>query len=356
MGAVWLAQDDLLHREVAVKEILWPSQLEDSEREILRQRALREARMAARLSHPNIIRVFDVVEEDGSPWLVMELAPYPSLRKVIEEQGPLPPVRAAQIGLQILEAIRAAHAAGVLHRDIKPDNVLLGPEDRAILSDFGMAIADGSPTLTTSGLLIGSPSYMAPERALGKAATPAADLWSLGATLYAAVEGRPPFHRDGTIAVLTAITTAEPDLPRHAGAMWTPISSLLRKEPAERASAVEIEAMLRRAAEPDVACAMSPGPLADQSVEPSPRGTPLAAPAVAPAEPGPSGDLLPPSATARLSGPGTLHSRQPARDAGPTPPAPRQRFRLLAAAMAALVIAAVITTGIMLVISHAPPR
>jgi serine/threonine protein kinase len=356
MGAVWLAQDDLLHREVAVKEILWPSQLEDSEREILRQRALREARMAARLSHPNIIRVFDVVEEDGSPWLVMELAPYPSLRKVIEEQGPLPPVRAAQIGLQILEAIRAAHAAGVLHRDIKPDNVLLGPEDRAILSDFGMAIADGSPTLTTSGLLIGSPSYMAPERALGKAATPAADLWSLGATLYAAVEGRPPFHRDGTIAVLTAITTAEPDLPRHAGAMWTPISSLLRKEPAERASAVEIEAMLRRAAEPDVACAMSPGPLADQSVEPSPRGTPLAAPAVAPAEPGPSGDLLPPSATARLSGPGTLHSSQPARDAGPTPPAPRQRFRLLAAAMAALVIAAVITTGIMLAISHAPPR
>jgi serine/threonine protein kinase len=356
MGAVWLAQDDLLHREVAVKEILWPSQLEDSEREILRQRALREARMAARLSHPNIIRVFDVVEEDGSPWLVMELAPYPSLRKVIEEQGPLPPVRAAQIGLQILEAIRAAHAAGVLHRDIKPDNVLLDPEDRAILSDFGMAIADGSPTLTTSGLLIGSPSYMAPERALGKAATPAADLWSLGATLYAAVEGRPPFHRDGTIAVLTAITTAEPDLPRHAGAMWTPISSLLRKEPAERASAVEIEAMLRRAAEPDVACAMSPGPLADQSVEPSPRGTPLAAPAVAPAEPGPSGDLLPPSATARLSGPGTLHSSQPARDAGPTPPAPRQRFRLLAAAMAALVIAAVITTGIMLAISHAPPR
>jgi eukaryotic-like serine/threonine-protein kinase len=356
MGAVWLAQDDLLHREVAVKEILWPSQLEDSEREILRQRALREARMAARLSHPNIIRVFDVVEEDGSPWLVMELAPYPSLRKVIEEQGPLPPVRAAQIGLQILEAIRAAHAAGVLHRDIKPDNVLLGPEDRAILSDFGMAIADGSPTLTTSGLLIGSPSYMAPERALGKAATPAADLWSLGATLYAAVEGRPPFHRDGTIAVLTAITTAEPDLPQHAGAMWTPISSLLRKEPAERASAVEVEAMLRRAAEPDVACAMSPGPLADQSVEPSPRSMPLAAPAVAPAEPGPSGDLLPPSATARLSGPGTLHSSQPARDAGPTPPAPRQRFRLLAAAMAALVIAAVITTGIMLAISHAPPR
>ncbi len=248
MGLVWLAGDELLHRDVAVKEILWPPQLGAGEREKFRQRGLREARAAARLNHLNVVRVYDVIEDDGRPWVVMQLVPYPSLGDVVHADGPLPPERAARAGLQILDAIRAAHAFGVLHRDVKPGNVLLGPGDHVVLTDFGVAIADGSPTLTTSGIVIGSPSCMAPERARGHRATPAADLWSLGATLYAAVEGRPPFDRDGTKAVLTAVVSDDPDPPRRAGPLWPVISGLLTKDPDARPDAGEVERLLRRVA------------------------------------------------------------------------------------------------------------
>ena len=197
MGVVWLAADELLRRRVAVKEVIWPPQLGQAERDQLRQRALREARTAARLDHPSVIGVFDFVEDDGRPWIIMPLIRYPSLSEVVREHGPLQPRRTARIGLQVVDALQAAHAARVLHRDVKPGNVLLGPEDQVVLTDFGMAIADGCTALTTSGVLIGSPAYMAPERARGEPATPAADLWSLGATLYTAVEGRPPFDREG---------------------------------------------------------------------------------------------------------------------------------------------------------------
>jgi eukaryotic-like serine/threonine-protein kinase len=266
MGVVWLASDELLHRDVAVKEILWPPQLDVAEQQLLRQRALREARTAARLNHPNLAGVYDVVEVDGRPWIVMQLVPYRSLSEVVRENGPLPPRRAAQVGLRVLEAIEAAHAVGVLHRDVKPGNVLLGPGDRVVLTDFGMAIADASPTLTTSGVLIGSPSYMAPERARGERATPATDLWSLGATLYAAVEGRPPFGRDGAMAVLTAIVTDDPDAPSRAGSLWPVISGLLRKNPDERLDAAGATHLLRRAVEshgvvPDVSEEESTSPL-----------------------------------------------------------------------------------------------
>lgn len=249
MGVVWLASDELLHRDVAVKEILWPQQLDAAERENLRQRALREARTAARLNHPNIVGVYDVVERDGRPWIVMQLVPYRSLSDVVRDDGPLSPRKAAQVGLGILAAIRVAHATGILHRDVKPSNVLLGPEDQVVLTDFGMAVADGSPTLTASGILIGSPSYMAPERARGEPATVAADLWSLGATLYVAVEGRPPFDRDGTIAVLTAVVSDDPDPPSRAGPLWPVISGLLSKNPDARLDAAEVERSLRGAAE-----------------------------------------------------------------------------------------------------------
>src|SRR6266480_1028505 len=249
MGVVWLASDELLHRDVAVKEILWPPQLDVAEQQLLRQRALREAQTAARLNHPNLVGVYDVVEEDGRPWIVMQLVPYRSLSEVVREDGPLPSKRAAQVGLRVLEAIEAAHAVGVLHRDVKPGNVLLGPGDRVVLTDFGMAIADASPTLTTSGVLIGSPSYMAPERARGEPAASATDLWSLGATLYAAVEGRPPFGRDGTMAVLTAIVSDDPDPPSRAGSLWPVISGLLRKDPDERLDADGARHLLRRVAE-----------------------------------------------------------------------------------------------------------
>jgi len=248
MGVVWLAGDESLDRDVAVKEILWLHQLEAAGRETLRQRALREARTAARLNHPNIVGVYDVVEDDGRPWIVMPLVPHRSLSDVMRDDGPLSPGRAAQLGLRILSAIRAAHAVGALHRDVKPGNVLLGPDDRVVLTGFGTAIADGSPTLTTSGALIGSPSYVAPERARGEPATPAADLWSLGATMYAAVEGRPPFERDGSMAVLTAVVSDDPDRPSRASSLWPVISGLLRKEPGDRLDAAEVERLLRRVA------------------------------------------------------------------------------------------------------------
>jgi serine/threonine protein kinase len=245
MGVVWGATDELLHRDVAVKEIIWPPQLSEAEQDKLCQRALREARTAARLDHPSVIRVYDVVEDDGRPWIVMPLVHCPSLGEVVREHGPLPPRRAARIGMQILDALQAAHAAGVLHRDVKPGNVLLGPEDQVVLTDFGMAIADGSTALTTSGVLIGSPAYMSPERARSEAATPAADMWSLGATLYTAVEGRPPFNREGALAILTAVVSGPPDPPVRAGQLWLVISGLLRKDPAKRLGAAEAGRLLR---------------------------------------------------------------------------------------------------------------
>jgi eukaryotic-like serine/threonine-protein kinase len=248
MGVVWRAADESLDRDVAVKEILWPNQLDAAERETLRQRALREARTAARLNHPNIVGIYDVVEDDGRPWIVMQLVPYRSLSDVTRGDGPLSPRRAAQVGLRSLNAIRAAHAVGALHRDVKPGNVLLGPDDRVVLTGFGTAIADGSPTPTTSGVLIGSPSYVAPERVRGEPATPAADLWSLGATVYAAVEGRPPFERDGSMAILTAVVSDDPDRPSRAGPLWPVISGLLRKDPGDRLDAAEVERLLRRVA------------------------------------------------------------------------------------------------------------
>jgi eukaryotic-like serine/threonine-protein kinase len=248
MGVVWLAGDQSLHRYVAVKEILWPPQLDAGERATLHQWAAREARKAAGLNHPNIVRIYDLVEDDGRPWVVMQFVPYRSLSDVVRDDGPLSPGRAAQVGLRIMDAIRVAHAVGVLHRKLKPRNVLLGPEDRVVLTGFGMAIADGSPTLTTSGALTGSPSYMAPERVCGEPATPAADLWSLGATVYAAVEGRPPFERGGSMAVLAAVVSNDPDRPRRAGPLWPVISGLLRNNPADRLDAAEVARLLRRVA------------------------------------------------------------------------------------------------------------
>jgi serine/threonine protein kinase len=248
MSVVWLAGDESLHRDVAVKEILWPPQVDAVAQETVRQYALQKARTAARLNHPNIVGIYDVVEDDGRPWIVMQLVPYGSLGDVVRDDGPLSPARAAQVGLRILNAIRAAHAVGVLHHDVKPANVLLGPKDRVVLTDFGMAIADGSPTLIPSRTLIGSPSYMAPERVQGEPAGPAADLWSFGATMYAAVEGRPPFDRDGSTAVLAAIISDDPDRSSRAGSLWPVISGLLRKNSGDRLDAAEVERLLRRVA------------------------------------------------------------------------------------------------------------
>ena len=215
MGAVWRAHDELLNRDVAVKEIIWPPQLNPGDRETARRRAVREAQLAARLRHPNVVSVYDIVEEGDRTAIVMELVPYPSLRDILAEDGPLSPAQAARVGLGVLAALQAAHEAGVVHRDVKPANILLGPGDRVVLTDFGIAKAVDSSALTMSGVLIGSPSYLAPERAKGESSDAAADLWALGASLYAAVEGRPPFDREGGVLVsMTAVVTDEPDPPR----------------------------------------------------------------------------------------------------------------------------------------------
>jgi serine/threonine protein kinase len=251
MGVVWQARDELLKRDVAVKELVWPPHFTEAEQELACRRAVREAQMAGRLAHVNVVRIFDILEEDGHPWIIMELLPYQSLRDLVRADGPLAPARAARIGLGVLAALGAAHAEGVLHRDVKPANILVGPDGRVVLTDFGIARAVDSPTLTTDGALVGSPSYTAPERARGGLSSPAGDLWGLGASLYAAVEGHPPFERDAPLATLTAVVLDEPEEAVHAGPLWPVISGLLRKDPDERLDAAETERVLREVADHD---------------------------------------------------------------------------------------------------------
>jgi eukaryotic-like serine/threonine-protein kinase len=245
MGVVWRARDELLSRDVAVKEMIWPPYLTDQERQAACRRATREAQVAARLNHRNVIRVFDIVEEDGCPWIVMELLPYRSLLDVIEDEGPLTPAEAAYIGLQILAALSAAHAQGIVHRDVKPANILIGPDNRAVLTDFGIAWAADSSAATIAAVVLGSPSYIAPERARGGLSGAPGDLWGLGASLYAAVEGHPPFERVNALASITAVVTDELAPATHAGPLWPVLSGLLRKNPDQRLDAAEAERMLR---------------------------------------------------------------------------------------------------------------
>jgi serine/threonine protein kinase len=252
MGAVWLAHDGLRHGDVVLRAIPWVPAADDEEQESRRERLLNEAHALAQLDHPNIVGILNVAEDDGRPWLVFQATPYRfphrPLSDVVRNDGPLRPEQAAQVGSQVLAAVRQAHTVGVLHRDIKPGSILLGPGNRVLLADFGMVTADGSPALTTLEALTGSPFYMAPERASGKPATPASDLWSLGAALYAAVEGRAPFDRDGTVAVLTAVMNACPDPPRRAGPLWPVLSGLLRKDPSARPDADAVDWLFQRVA------------------------------------------------------------------------------------------------------------
>jgi serine/threonine protein kinase len=244
MGTVWRARDELLNRDVAVKELVWPPDFTEQERETACRRAVREAQTAARLSHENIVRIYDIAEEDGEPWIVMELLPFRSLREIVQEDGPLAPAEAARVGLGVLAGLRAAHAAGIVHRDVKPANILLGPDGRVVLTDFGIARAADSATLTNAGDIIGSPSYIAPEHAKGEPSGAPGDLWGLGASLYTAVEGRPPFHRGHALATLTAVVADEPDPATLAGPLLPVISALLRKDPDTRPGEAEVERML----------------------------------------------------------------------------------------------------------------
>ncbi len=253
MGTVWRARDTVLDRDVAVKEVrlrgpVTTGSVMTEETRILYERTLREARTAARLNHPAVVTIFDVVEADGSPWIVMELVEARSLDQVLTEDGPLRPDQAADLGMRVLGALACAHAAGILHRDVKPSNVLLGPDRRAVLTDFGIATLEGDSGLTQAGMVMGTPGFTAPERIRGDPASPASDLWSLGATLYAAVDGRGPFDdRGNSIAILAAIANEEAPRPRQAGPLRPVIEALLHRNPQARPDASGVGRLLAAA-------------------------------------------------------------------------------------------------------------
>ncbi|MBG7703678.1 serine/threonine protein kinase [Streptomyces sp. MC1] len=278
MGTVWRARDEVLHREVAVKEVRAPAGLPGDEVERLYARLEREAWAAARVANRNVVTVYDVALEGGRPWIVMELVRGLSLADQLEAEGPLPPPRAAHIGAEVLSALRAAHAAGVLHRDVKPANVLLANDGRVVLTDFGIATVEGSSALTMTGEVIGSPEFLAPERALGRTPGPASDLWSLGVLLYAAVEGVSPFRQDTPLSTLRAVVDEELPPPRWAGPLAPVIEGLLRKDPAERLPAGQAERELRLVAAggsvpADTAPGVSPYPPAAVAPPPEPSRT-----------------------------------------------------------------------------------
>ncbi|GGU83749.1 hypothetical protein GCM10010260_15630 [Streptomyces filipinensis] len=249
MGRVWRAHDEVLNRTVAVKELTAALYVSDSDRAVLLARTRAEARAAARINHSAVVTVHDVLEHDGRPWIVMELVEGNSLADAVKERGRVEPREAARIGLWVLRALRAAHSAGVLHRDVKPGNVLLGRDGRVLLTDFGIAQIEGDSTITRTGEVVGSVDYLAPERVRGHDPGPASDLWALGATLYTAVEGRSPFRRTSPLGTMQAVVEEDADETRHAGALGPVIASLLRKEPDRRPGAEQAEQMLAEAAE-----------------------------------------------------------------------------------------------------------
>ncbi|MBU6534086.1 serine/threonine-protein kinase, partial [Streptomyces mayonensis] len=295
MGTVWRAEDELLGRDVALKRMHVPPHLSDEERERLYERTRREARSAARITHPGVIVVHDVVDDvpgatdpahaagSALPCIVMEYVRSRTLAEVLAEQGPLPPAEAARIGHRMVAALSAAHAAGVLHRDVKPGNVLLAADGRVVLTDFGIAVSTGTSTLTRTGEIVGSVGYLAPERVRGRTPGPASDLWSLGATLFEAVEGYSPFRRETAMETVYAIGV-DPLPPLAAqGPVADLIAELLAKEPESRPGAAEAEQRLGAAAvSPATAAADTvrfPAPGTHPEVPPAPSVTVPAVPA-----------------------------------------------------------------------------
>lgn len=272
---MWRATDEVLDRQVAVKEMRIDG-LDSEDTRTRRERTLREARATARIDHPNVVRVYDVVDEGERLWIVMELVVGRSLERIMAEEGPLGPRETARIGLGLVTALRRVHARGVLHRDIKPGNVLVeggvsggdrggvGNGEtgvrRIVLTDFGIAAIQDTKALTMVGMLVGSPDYMAPERISGHPQGPPSDVWSLGATLCAALAGHSPFSRDTTLATLHAVLYEEPRLPSDAGPLYDILTALLAKEPTARPTLTDLESTLERIAFPPLAPAPAPAP------------------------------------------------------------------------------------------------
>ncbi|MFD0414152.1 protein kinase [Streptomyces sp. NPDC127108] len=314
MGRVWRARDEVLHRVVAVKELTAAQWVQEADREVLLTRTQTEARAQAQINHSAVVTVHDVVEYDDRPWIVMELVEGHSLADAVRDRGRIEPREAARIGLWVLRALRAAHGAGVLHRDIKPGNVLLSEDGRVLLTDFGIASIEGDSTITRTGEVVGSVDYLAPERVSGANPGPAADLWALGATLYTAVEGNSPFRRTSPLGTMQAVVTEEPEPARYAGPLGPVISALLAKDPDARPDAAEAEQLLAEAAEgrrPGGAQAYVPTTVHERPTAHTPPHHPSTAPPGTPAPAAPaSGAHTPPSATPspHAQGPHTPHS------------------------------------------------
>ncbi|MGC0401159.1 serine/threonine protein kinase [Streptomyces sp. SAI-126] len=374
MGRVWRAHDEVLHRAVAIKELTAALYVSESDQTVLLARTRAEARAAARINHSAVVTVHDVLDHDGRPWIVMELVEGRSLADAVKEDGRIEAREAARIGLWVLRALRAAHSAGVLHRDVKPGNVLLAQDGRVLLTDFGIAQIEGDTTITRTGEVVGSVDYLAPERVRGADPGPSADLWALGATLYTAVEGRSPFRRTTPLTTMQAVVDEDPAEPREAGPLGPVIAALLHKDPAARPDAAEAEQMLAEAAEgrrPNAAQAYVPTQHVGSRHEPGAHsgshsglrtpvpGTPVPGAPVGgssyPSGPGPSYPSATGPAYSSGSGP-TYHSGTPYPPAtgpttigpphhigsGPTAPPRRRRLRSVALVVA---LAAIVSAG-----------
>ncbi len=272
MGTVWRAADTLLRRDVAIKEVILPPGLAPSDRDAMYERTMREARAAAALQHPAVVQVYDVVHENGRPWIVMELLDARSLADMVIEDGPVPPRVVAKIGIALLGALEVAHAHGVLHRDVKPANVLICSDGRCVLTDFGVARMPTDVQLTTPGMVLGSPHFISPERAMGSDFGPPSDLFSLGVTLYTAVEGRPPFDKGDPIETMHAVVEDPPTPTSRAGSLDTVLMGLLEKDPARRFDVQTARTMLRQQLAGPLASKSPPHMMTDPySVVPSQR-------------------------------------------------------------------------------------
>ncbi|WP_441183020.1 protein kinase domain-containing protein [Micromonospora sp. BQ11] len=352
MGRVWRARDEVLHREVAVKQVVPPSWLTDEERDELRSRALREARTAARIDHPNVVRVYDVVRCGDSPWIVMEFVPSRTLQDVLDTEGRLPPDRAAAVGLALLAGLRAAHTAGVLHRDVKPQNVLVAHDGRVLLTDFGLAVFDGGDgAMTRPGMVLGSPQYVAPERAAEGVSSVAADLWSLGATLHAVVEGRSPYARSTAMATLSALAAGPPDPAPHAGPLAPVLAGLLRRDPRRRTDHEETHRRLTTAAgqpgsdRTEADAAGETVPLSRPTGRPGVDGSPAEGGRLPVTPAGPGGDTGAPDPV----DPG----RRGGSDAVPAPRAALRRWGVVVVGVA-VVVATAAGVGTALVVADRP--
>lgn len=326
MGWVWRARDLALHRDVAVKEVRPPdpalAEYDPEGARTLRERVLREARALARVHHPNVVTIHHIVDggEGTFPWIVMELVTGGSLQDRLQ-RGAMTPAEAAGLGREVLSALRAAHAAGIEHRDVKPANVLLRPDGRPVLTDFGIAAIREATSLTATGSVIGSPDFMAPERVSGKEGGPAADLWSLAMLLYVAVEGHHPLRRATTLATLAAVLGEDVPPPRRAGALTPVLTAVLVRDPQARPDAAEVDRMLA-AAGTAVPAQDAPRPPAAPEI-PSVTSYPLAPPGYA--TPGP--------APAPAAGAPTVHPAAGAPTVHPAAAPPRSR-RVRTAALA----------------------